>query len=141
MKPTTRLRASTVEVSIAIVAVLLVIGGLLAYRALETARSDDLADIGAEPSPTFVPAEAPALTDVPADVRAQLEALPAGTVLVACSPSVSKYPEGVRPSRPAGWSYSHPGFVLLKHGYCADNPNAMPIPLDIPNIDGTQVQP
>jgi len=79
-------------------------------------------------------AEAPSLDSLPPDTRAQLDALPAGTVLVACSSAFAKYPEGVTPSVSLRWHQTHPGWHLLEHGYCVDNP-AMIRTFDPPVMD------
>ena len=74
---------------------------------------------------------------IPPDVQQQLNAMPPGTVIVACNPSIAVLPEGVRPFTPTGFAEAHPGFSYLSHGYCADNPNATPLPIDIPVVNAT----
>ena len=66
---------------------------------------------------------------IPSDVQAALASLSNGTVIVDCYPGMPRLPEGVVPSRAAGWSQLHPGFFQLPHGFCADNPAATPIPI------------
>jgi hypothetical protein len=131
-----RTTARRVGVPVAIV-LLVVIGSVLLVRPGSPAPDipSDVSRSGAEPSPTFVPAKAPSVAELPPDTRAVLDSLPDGTILVACNSSVSKYPEGVRPHRPLGFEQARPGFAILPHGYCVDNPKATPIPIDIPFID------
>jgi len=69
------------------------------------------------------PAQPPSIDSLPADTRAQLDQLPAGTVLVACSRAFATYPEGITPSISLGWQQMHPGWRILEHGYCVDNPD------------------
>lgn len=69
------------------------------------------------------PAQAPSLDSLPPDTRAQFDALPEGYVLVACNSSVAKFPEGVSPHKGPGWMMMHPGWQVLLHGYCVDNPS------------------
>jgi hypothetical protein len=94
----------------------------------------DRAEASASPAPSAVPsgptgstgpAQPPSLASLPADTRAQFDALPAGTVLVACSPAFVTYPEGVIPEVAGGWRMTHPGWRILLHGYCVDNPTAV----------------
>lgn len=89
---------------------------------------------GAPAAPITTAAPAPS---IPPDVQLQLQAMPPGTVIVPCNPSVSVLPEGVRPDTPTGFAEAHPGFRYLSHGYCADDPNATPIPMDLPLVDPT----
>jgi hypothetical protein len=77
-------------------------------------------------SPSTTPAET-----LPPDVQAQLDALSPGTVIVPCNSSEARYPEGITPA--IGAMILHPGWRLLAHGYCADNPTATPLP--VPMLD------
>jgi hypothetical protein len=86
--------------------------------------------------PSSVPATAASSAGLPADVQAELRSLAPGTVIVPCNSSVSVLPEGVQPDTTLGFSFAHPGFRYLSHGYCADNPNATPIPVVVPIVDG-----
>lgn len=78
-----------------------------------------------EPAGSTGPAQAPSLESLPTDTRAQFDALPAGTILVACSSAFATYPEGIIPSVAGGWLMMHPGWRILEHGYCVDNPSAI----------------
>ncbi|MEK6720260.1 MAG: hypothetical protein AABZ33_06255 [Chloroflexota bacterium] len=80
------------------------------------------------------PPEAPSLESLPADTRAQFDALPAGTILIACNSSSATYPEGIIPSVAGGWLMTHPGWRILEHGYCVDNPSTIK-PFDVPVMD------
>lgn len=88
--------------------------------------------IGAAPStePNLAPtAEATfAASDVPADTLNQLAKAAPGTIIIPCSPSQPVRPDGAYYSINPGWFDHHPGFLQLKHGYCADNPSATPLP-------------
>jgi len=86
--------------------------------------------------PSSAPATQGASVGLPSDVQAELRSLSPGTVIVPCNSSVSRLPEGVRPVTTLGFAFAHPGFRYLSHGYCADNPNATPIPLVVPVVDG-----
>jgi hypothetical protein len=87
------------------------------------------------PSDAAATSSAPATQGVglPSDVQAELSSLPVGTVIVPCTPTHPVMP-GVRTSHTTGWVARHPGFRYLSHGYCADNPNATPIPQAAPPI-------
>jgi hypothetical protein len=89
------------------------------------------------PSDAAGPSSAPetqgASVGLPSDVLAELSSLPVGTVIVPCTPTHPVMP-GVRTSHTTGWVARHPGFRYLSHGYCADNPNATPIPQAAPPI-------
>ena len=85
-------------------------------------------------SPT--PASAASSAGLPADVQAELRSLSPGTVIVPCNSSVAVLPDSVLPDLPLGFPQAHPGFRYLSHGYCADNPNATPMPIVVPNVDG-----
>lgn len=78
-----------------------------------------------EPTDNAGPVQAPSLDSLPPDTRAQFDALPTGTVLVACSAAFATYPEGVIPSIAVEWKMTHPGWQILLHGYCVDNPSAI----------------
>ena len=87
--------------------------------------------IGAQAS-SIAPTPGPPSADpgaLPTDTEAALWELAPGTVIVDCLPGMARLPEGIMPSRAAGWSQMHPGFFQLPHGYCADNPSATPIPI------------
>jgi hypothetical protein len=71
------------------------------------------------------PVQAPNLDSLPPDTRAQFDALPRGTILVACNSSVSHFPDGIIPETAVGWTMAHPGWQVLVHGYCVDNPDAI----------------
>jgi hypothetical protein len=71
---------------------------------------------------------------LPADVQTELRGLPTGTVIVPCNASVHRLPEGVIPTRTLGWWSLHPGWHYLKHGYCADDPKAVPRPASIETL-------
>jgi hypothetical protein len=81
-------------------------------------------------------ARAPTYDELPADSRAQFDLLPEGTVLIACHPTFAKYPEGVTPSVSLAWHQAHPGWGMLEHGYCYDNPDLIrpvePALVDVP---------
>jgi len=66
----------------------------------------------------------------PSDVLAELSSLPVGYVIVPCTSTQAV--TGVRTEHTAGWVARHPAFRYLSHGYCADNPNATPIPMVAP---------
>jgi hypothetical protein len=83
------------------------------------------------------PTPAVSTAALPADVQDQLNHLSPGTVIVPCSPSVAVLPEGVRPLTTLGFSFGRPGFRFLLHGYCADNPSATPIPVNVQSVGGT----
>lgn len=78
-----------------------------------------------QPADNTGPVQAPSLESLPADTREQFDALPAGTVLVACSPAFAKYPDRMVPSTGGVWLMTHPGWHILLHGYCVDNPSAI----------------
>ncbi len=91
------------------------------------------------PNPSTGPSATPVPDNdergLPADVQAALAKLPAGTVIVDCSPGTRRLPEGVVPNKIAGWLNLHPGWAQLPHGYCADNLQATPIPLRDDSVD------
>jgi len=87
-----------------------------------------------EPAGSTGPVEAPSLESLPADTRAQFDALPAGTILLACAEASATYPEGIIPNVALGWTMMHPGWRLLLHGYCVDNPSAIRS-FDVPVMD------
>lgn len=94
-----------------------------------------VADTHAGAAPSLAsPLASPTIT-LPPDVQIALDALSAGTIIVACSPSYAVLPEGVTPLVSLGFARLHPGFRYLPHGYCADNPTATPMPLVIPSAD------
>jgi hypothetical protein len=78
------------------------------------------AAVAAASSSTVQP---PSVDALPADTRAEFDALPAGTVLVACNSSVATYPDGIYPVIAPAWRMAHPAFQVLVHGYCVDNPS------------------
>jgi len=69
-----------------------------------------------------------ALETLPPDVQAELDALPAGTVIVPCNSSEARLPEGIVPSTSLAYVALHPGWRYMLHGYCANNPTATPMP-------------
>jgi hypothetical protein len=71
---------------------------------------------------------------LPPDVQSQLDKLSAGTVIVPCNSASARLPEGIVPSVSGSWWAAHPAWRLLLHGYCADNPNATPEPVVVPNL-------
>ncbi len=92
--------------------------------------------IASEPSPTpnFLASLAPDAT-LPPIVEQQLSALPAGTKIVDCLPGVPRLPEGLIVNRALGFYQARPGFHELGKGYCAEDPNATPVPMRIDNAD------
>lgn len=95
---------------------------------------------GLSPVP-IAPSDAAALSPspspgdtLPPDVQSQLDKLSAGTVIVLCSSTSARLPEGIVPSVSGSWWAAHPAWRLLPHGYCADNPSATPEPVLVPNL-------
>ena len=86
------------------------------------------------PSDAAGPSSAPGTQGAPgappSDVLAELSSLPVGYVIVPCTSTQAV--TGVRTEHTAGWVARHPAFRYLSHGYCADNPNATPIPMVAP---------
>ena len=119
------------------IVILLIVVGAAAIIAVRTsgnvsshisAGAGTSATVGASPAPTETTgaaAQAPDPDSLPADTRAQFDALPAGTILIACGPTFVTYPESVIPEVSSGWKMTHPGWRVLLHGYCVDNPSAI----------------
>ena len=115
------LRRTTIGVGTAVVLVILV-ALIIAMRPAATTTLAQAAPAGT-PQPAQQSDEPAA--GVPSDVQSELARLPKGTVIVDCMPGVPLMPEGITPSRAAGWFQLHPGFRQLSHGYCVDNPSAV----------------
>jgi hypothetical protein len=120
---------------VVILVIILGAGATIALRTSANPSNSVAAGVGASVSPSASPgptepaadagpAQAPNLDSLPADTRAQFDALPTGTILVACSPAFATYPEAVIPEVAGGWLMTHPGWRILLHGYCVDNPSA-----------------
>jgi hypothetical protein len=80
--------------------------------------------------PGSTPTESPGALGptLPPDTQEQLSKQAPGTVIVPCNPNEPVLPEGTVYSMNPAWAALHPGFRYLKHGYCADNPSATPLP-------------
>jgi hypothetical protein len=85
--------------------------------------------------PSSAPATQGASEALPSDVQAELSSLPVGYVIVPCTAAHPVMP-GVRTSHTSGWAARHPSFRYLSHGYCAENPNATPMPVVAPLSNG-----
>lgn len=65
----------------------------------------------------------------------QFAALPAGSRIVDCLPTVKRYPPGAITSKALGFFEQHPGFYFLIDGRCALDPNAISTPMRVDNLD------
>jgi hypothetical protein len=81
--------------------------------------------------PSSAPATQGAPEALPSEVQAELSSLPVGYVIVPCSSTQAVQP-GVRGEHTLAWRARHPAYRYLSDGYCADNPNATPIPVVVP---------
>lgn len=115
------------ELSVLLVVFVVAAAALVAFK---SGRSDAIAGGGAvttpaspTPQPSATDAQPPTIDSLPADTREQLDSLPPGTVLISCNPAVQHYPDGVIPEVSVAWSKAHPGYRVLLHGYCVDNPS------------------
>lgn len=118
------------QMHLPLLAVVLV--GIAAIALLRTVSTATSASAGSSTAPTVSastatppgadPVQAPDLDSLPPDTRAQFDALPRGTILVACNSSESHLPDGIIPETAVGWTMAHPGWRVLLHGYCVDNP-------------------
>jgi hypothetical protein len=122
------------DLSILTIAVLVSAAVIVLQRIPAPTTTPGLANAGASAAPVttsapsavadaFTPAQAPSIDSLPADTRAQLDELPPGTILVACNSSLSHYADGIFPEMALGWTIAHPGWRILLHGYCVDNPS------------------
>lgn len=123
-------QAAAKYAAIGIITVGLIVGGTVAAPLRTTTVSDAAATASPSASPEGLPSE----------VQAELDSLPAGTVIVPCNGAHPVLPRGIRPLRELGFEQAHPGFRYLSDGYCADNPSASPIPMTVPVVDGTPGQ-
>lgn len=109
--------------------VVLVAGGLILRVSTDTGPSPGGVVVSSPIPSASIPQSTLAPQPVlPADVQAELAALPSGTRIVPCNSSVAVFPEDVRPAPAFGFFQMHPGFRYLSHGYCADDPSATPAP-------------
>jgi hypothetical protein len=105
----------------AIAAVGALAGGMSA-ASLSGSAPSTVDNVTPTPGATFGP------SDVPPDTLAQLANQAPGTIIVPCSSTQPVLPDGANYSINPFWFARHPGFRYLKHGYCADNPSATPLP-------------
>src|SRR5258705_13968833 len=111
-----------------LIAIVVGAAAIVAYRLPPGGSGADLnLAVSATLSPTSGPTPAPATT-LPPDTQEQLSKQAPETVIVACTVDQPVLPDGTRYSVNGAWAALHPGFRFLKHGYCADNPSATPLP-------------
>ena len=114
-----------------------VAAGSLLTLALLVAAVRSSWSLTASPAGAFTAVSpSPTSESVPPEVQAELDALPSGTVIVPCMGNHPRLPDGIRPQRQLGFYLREPAFRYLSDGYCANDPNATPVPLTVPVVDG-----